>query len=418
MKISKIDEHKNKTSFKWTIPLNSAEKRCGLETWRFQDRMNGLGQYDVYIKPLKTKTARERDFGCWGPLIYVPTLMMSCIAGLGGVNYLMTQYLPNMMGGFIQIGASILGGVVFASGLTNLLMFKKYNDFSVQAATNRGDKKDEEGNPTPSGIITKEYVVKNDGNRYNPPVDFVREIQQLKQEKFKDFIKHYDTNDLFEPKNYARVLRNRPEGFGSEFFDYKIDDKGNTLLTAFFDITPEGEIYSSIVEYLHRCLNLDFNQKDGSEVSCIEKTLMSENKQALNLILNAKYTCEFNKPFGWIFDNQNTSIDKEEIHDPSTIPYSPELDDIYLHIQDKEFKKMVDDNIKWDFSNWIAVIQSHDVSKAEKLKQRFNSPLLNKGGNKQQLYNDINNALKNCHDLNFITYMQTNFLPQLMEENS
>ena len=72
---------------------------------------------------------------------------------------------------------------------------------------------------------------------------------------------------------------------------------------------------------------------------------------------------------------------------------------------------MVDDNIKWDFSNWIAVIKSNDVSKVEKLKKRFNSPLLNK----QQMYNDINKALSKCKDMNFITYMQTNFLKELLK---
>ena len=414
MRINNVDNNSNKTSFGWTIPLKNAEKKCGIKTWQFAEDMNGLGQYDVYIKPLKTKTTRERDLGCWGPLIYVPTLFLSGLAGLGGANYLLTNYLPNLTGGFIQIAGGILGGAVVAFATINSIMFKKYNDFSVQAATQRGEK-DEEGNPTPAGIITEEYIVKSDSNRYNPQVDFVKEIQELKQKRFKDFIRHYDTNDLFKPKNYARILQNKPKELKSaEFINYKIDKNGNTLLTAFFDVVPDNEIYPKIVEYLQRQQNLDFNQKDGNGISCIEKVLISENKDALNLILNSKYTMEYKKPFGWLINTPYEEVErlnKEPRHDPSAIPYSPELDDIYPNIQDKEFKKMVDDNIKWDFSNWIAIIQSHDVSKAEKLKKRFNSPLLNK----QQLYNDINKALSTCKDMNFITYMQTNFLPELQK---
>ena len=413
MRLNAVDNNSNKTSFGWVIPLNNAEKKCGLNTMRFLGEMDGLGQYDVYIKPLKTKTTRERDLGCCGPLIYVPTLFLSGLAGLGGANYLLTNYLPNLTGGFIQIAGGILGGAVVAFATISSIMFKKYNDFSVQAATRRGEK-DENGNPTPAGIITKEYTVKNSENRYNPNVHFVEEIQQLMVKKFNDFIKHYDTNDLFEPKNYARVLQNRPKELnGAEFFNYKIDDKGNTLLTAFFDVVPDNKIYPKIIEYLQRQQNLDFNQKDGNGISCIEKVLISENKDALKLILNSKYTMEYKRPFGWIINTPYEEVEileHEPTHNPAVIPYSPELDDIYPNIQDKEFKKMVDDNVKWDFSNWIAVIKSYDVSKAEKLKERFNSPLINK----KQLYKDINNALSSCKDMNFITYMQTNFLPELM----
>lgn len=412
MKTNKINN--NQPSFKWIIPLKNAEKKCGLETGRFMDRLNGLDEYDVYIKPLKTKTTRERDLGCIGPLVYPVIILASAFAGIGGCSYLFANFLPSLTGDFLQIGASILGGTGLAGGIINAVMFKKYNDFSIQAATQRGEK-DENGNPTPAGIITKEYTVKNSSNRYNPTVNFIREIQELKQKRFKDFIGHYDTNDLFKPQNYARILQNRPKELNdAEFFNYKIDNKGNTLLTAFFDVVPDNEIYPKIVEYLQRQQNLDFNQKDGNGISCIEKVLISENKDALNLILNSKYTMEFGRHFGWLLDTpykEFKRIEKEPRHNSSMIPYFPELDDIYPNIQDKEFKKMVDDNIKWDFSNWIAIIQSHDVSKAEKLKKRFNSPLLNK----QQLYNDINKALSTCKDMNFITYMQTNFLPELQK---
>jgi len=414
MRINNVDNNSNKTTFGWIIPLNNAEKKCGLKAWQFANDMNGIGQYDVYIKPLKSKTTRERDLGCLGPLIYPLIIFASAMAGLGGGSYLFANFLPNLTGGFLQIGASLLGALGLVGGIMNAVMFKRYNDFSVQAATQRGEK-DENGNPTPAGIITEEHIIKNDSNRYHPNVHFVNEIQLLMGKRFNDFIKHYDTNDLFEPKNYLRVLQNRPKELnGAEFFNYRIDDKGNTLTTAFFDVVPNDKEYPKIIEYLKRQKNLDFNKKDGNGISCIEKVLISENKDALNLILNSKYTMEYKRPFGWIIDTPYEEVErmeKEPRHDPSVIPYSPEIDDLYLNIQDESFKKMVDDNIKWDFSNWIAVIQSHDVSKAEKLKERFNSPLLNK----QQLYIDINKALSTCKDMNFITYMQTNFLPELQK---
>ena len=409
MKTNKIDN--NQPSFKWTIPVKNAKKKCGLETFRFSNRMNGFGQYDVYIKPLETKTTRYRDLGCMGILLYPLAISFSATAGTGIAGFVFNHFLPNLAGGFLQFGAGLLSSIPIAAGLIGAIMFQRVNDFSVQAATHRGETKDEDRNPTPAGIVTQEYVVKNDGNRYNPPVDFVSEIQRLKQEKFKNFIKHYDTNDLFISKNYARVLKNKPQGLGVDFFNYKIDDKGNTLTTAFFDLVPDKELYPKIIEYLQRQQNMDYNQKDGNGISCIEKVLISENKEALQLILNSKYTSEFGKPYCWYFDNPDAKLNDKKIHDPSKISYSPELDDIYLNIQDKEFKKMVDDNIKWDFSNWIAVIKSNDVSKVEKLKKRFNSPLLNK----QQMYNDINKALSKCKDMNFITYMQTNFLKELLK---
>ena len=409
MKINKVENNSNKTSFGWIIPLQNAEKQCGLKSYQFTTEMNGLGKYDVYIKPLKTKTTRERELGCWGPIMYALTLFLSTIAGIGGSNYLLSNFLPQLMGGLMQIGAGLLSSAVIGFSAISALFFKRYNDFSVQAATHKGETKDKDGNPTPAGIVTKEYKIKNGKNRYNTNVNFVWEIQELKQKRFNDFIKNYDTNDLFDAKNYAKILENRPKELnGAEFFNYKIDAKGNTLTTALFDLVPDKELYKVILGYMQRQQNIDYNQKDGNGISCLEKVLISENKEALNLILNAKYTHEFRKPDGWIFYHQG-DIDKEPIHNPKVIPYSPELDDIYLNIQDKEFKKMVDDNIKWDFSNWIAVIESYDVSKVEKLKKRFNSPLLDK----QQLYKDINHALSNCKDMNFITYMQTNFLPEL-----
>ena len=418
MKINKVDNKSDKTSFRWTIPLKNAEKKCGLDTYRFSTEMNGLGKYDVYIKPLKTKTTRERESGCWGPILYPCILFVSAMAGLGGTTYMLNNYLPSLTGGITQIVGGIIGGLVVAVSSLNAIMFKKYNDFSVQAATQRANEKDEDGNPMPAGIITKEYKVKNSENRYRPPVDFVREIQQLKEERFKDFIKHYDTNDLFDAKNYARVLQNRPRELdGADFFNYKIDEKGNTLTTAFFDVVPNDKEYPHIIKYLQRQHDLDFNQRDGNGISCIEKVLISENTEALNLILNSKYTSEFGKPYCWYFDNPDAFPDDEghrTLHNPSKITYSPELDDIYPNLQDKKFKKMVDDNIQWDFTNWIDVIKSHDVSKAEKLKKRFNSPLLNK----KQLFADINDALSTCKDMNFITYMQTNFLKELMGTNN
>ncbi len=410
MKINSVENNSNKTSFGWTIPLRNVEKRCGLDTFRFANNMNGLGQYDVYIKPLKTKTTRERDLGCWGPLIYMGIGAAGAVGTAFGVTELMNFAgnipIDSILRPLIAIPAIIAGGF----GSISAFMFKRYNDFSVQAATQRGES-DDYYNPTPAGIITKEYTIKNDANRYNPRVDFIKEITELKQQKFNDFIRHYDTNDLFQAKNFARVLANKPTELPiAEFLNYKIDDKGNTLMTAFFDVVPDDKHYPKMIEYLKRHSNLDFTQKDGNGISCIEKVLISENKDALELILNAKYTHEFRKPYCWFFEHNITECYDEGLYNPKKIPYSPELDDIYPNIQDKEFKKMVDDNIIWDFSNWIAVIQSHDVSKAEKLKQRFNSPLLNK----QQLYNDINKALSSCNDMNFITYMQTNFLKELL----
>ena len=97
-------------------------------------------------------------------------------------------------------------------------------------------------------------------------------------------------------------------------FEYKIDKMGNTMLTAFFDIPltdKNSKFYDEIINILSKEKRLDFDQKGYKGISILEKIMIAENEKALNLVSKTMFN------------------------------YTPELNDIYINMQNKEFKDKV-----------------------------------------------------------------------------
>ena len=161
-----------------------------------------------------------------------------------------------------------------------------------------------------------------DGNVKSRPCDGIISAANsniiIKEEKdFKEVLSYFDTDDLFDAKNYLKLLQKLKEKCPNDkhIFEHKIDNIGNTMLTQFFDVPltdKNSKTYDEILDILSKEKNLDFNQKGYMGISILEKIMLAENEKALDFA--SKYTM-FN--------------------------YTPELNDIYVNIQNKDFKEKV-----------------------------------------------------------------------------
>ena len=221
-------------------------------------------------------------------------------------------------------------------------------------------------------------------------VPLAKEVKEAENNAFNNKIKTYDTNDLFSTKNYLEALKKADIELlgGGDFFNRKIDEQGNTMLTQFFDVIPTKENQQEYVEILNILKNvkgINYNQKDGNGISCLEKIINSENTQVLPLIC------------GMEFD------------------YSPEVDILYNHIQDKNFKKRLDDaEIKFNFVDILKAVELTSFDTLKELRQQLQSPLCDR----KRLAMQIEKILTDKHDniRNQRDYYAQEYVHQYYEE--
>ena len=212
-------------------------------------------------------------------------------------------------------------------------------------------------------------------------------LQNKEENNFKEVLSYFDTDDLFDANNYLKLLKKLKEKcpYDKHLFEHKIDKMGNTMLTAFFDVplTDKNEkTYDEILDIFSKEPHLDFNQKGYMGVSILEKILISENLKALDFITKKQHM--FN--------------------------YTPELNDIYVNIQDEEFKKKVK-NLSFEYKDLTNALLNKSGKSIEKLMPYIEeSELLDR----LRIQSQVDFVLENrVNDGNFELYMAKNF-PQLM----
>ena len=187
--------------------------------------------------------------------------------------------------------------------------------------------------------------------------------------------KNIDADNLFTAQNYLEMLEENDVGKNqADFLHKKINDKGDTLLTQFFDIYPEEnpKAYSQIVKILKNVEGLDFNQKGALGVSCLEKIMNSENDKVLPLVKDF----EFN--------------------------YTPELEYAYKNIRNENLKKKIRKlNVK--FPEILEAVRLQSYEALYKLEGQLDSPLCNR----KQLAREINKVLKELNDPRYEGYFRS-----------
>lgn len=211
---------------------------------------------------------------------------------------------------------------------------------------------------------TNLHVIENpDGHLPN----LTKEVKEAEKRAFNSKIRTYDTDDLFSAEKYLEALKKADIEIlgGGAFFNRPIDKQGNTMLTQFFDVIPTEENqkeYGEILNILKNVKGINYNQKDGNGISCIEKIINSENIRVLPLIC------------GMEFD------------------YSPEIEILYNHIQDENFKKRLNNaDIKFKFVDILQAVKLDAYQALTSLKYQLNSPLCDR----HRLAEQIEKLLKN-----------------------
>ena len=121
------------------------------------------------------------------------------------------------------------------------------------------------------------------------------DIERQEMDIFSEIMSKYDDKTLFNIDDIYNILKDKrikknfKEG---NCFNLPIDNKGNTLLTKFFDIVPANgneKKYDAVINIMKTMPDINYNQKDSNGISILEKILNSENEKALLDLIKACY---------------------------------------------------------------------------------------------------------------------------------
>ena len=296
---------------------------------------------------------------------------------------------------FFSVGFGMVAGCLHAIADCIRLGYKRAPELNIQIGQNIGVKDNNFENSEILGHksdnnIALRFIEETRGFRIYPDSSVIQNtchnINIGEEEDFKKVLSNFDTDDLFNADNYLKLLKTLKEKcpHDKHLFEHKIDKMGNTMLTQFFDIPltdKNSETYDKIIDILSKEPNLDFNQKGYMGISILEKIMISENEKALDFA--KKYT---------IFD------------------YYPELNDIYVNIQDKNFKEKIK-NLNFKYSDLTRALQNKSGKAVERLMPYIEySRLLNR----TYIQIEVENVLyKMIKDNDFRVYFTNNY-PQLI----
>ena len=233
--------------------------------------------------------------------------------------------MPNLPLAVSHIGIGMLAGSLYGF-ISSLRQYnKKIPELNIQIGENIDINEKDVDNAKLKGhtsdIELSMRKVGIDGNIKVGPYDGAVgsaccDISIKEENDFSEVLSYFDTDDLFDAKNYLRLLKKLKEKCPNDkrIFEYKIDKMGNTMLTAFFDIPltdKNSKFYDEIIDILSKEKRLDFDQKGYKGISILEKIMIAENEKALNLVSKTMFN------------------------------YTPELNDIYINMQNKDFKAKV-----------------------------------------------------------------------------
>ncbi len=171
-------------------------------------------------------------------------------------------------------------------------------------------------------------------------------VSNQKKELDSTPMNHHEIVSKLNNDNISDDSINKSETFTSRVIDYIMAQ-------------AEPEEKKSIIQFLARRKNIDYNQKDKNDISILEKVINAEDKELLNLISQ------------------------------TTLNYYPELDYAYSNIQDKAFKKLVD-NINLRFQDVEEAIRLSSRAAMDKLLAQLQSPFF-KDNVKTRIRNLVDN---------------------------
>ena len=315
-------------------------------------------KYDVLVR------AGNRDvekYNPWYPMnTYFRTIGTSMLAGItGGIIGLLTGAATAGIFSFAPFVFIPAFGTLGLNFLYDRHKYKPVKEIVIQAGKGVDANEDYIRN-----CETNLHVIENpDGHLPN----LTKEVKEAEKRAFNSKIRTYNTDDLFSAEKYLEALKKADIEIlgGGAFFNRPIDKQGNTMLTQFFDVIPTEENqkeYGEILNILKNVKGINYNQKDGNGISCIEKIINSENIRVLPLIC------------GMEFD------------------YSPEIEILYNHIQDENFKKRLNNaDIKFKFVDILQAVKLDAYQALTSLKYQLNSPLCDR----HRLAEQIEKLLKN-----------------------
>ena len=314
-------------------------------------------KFEVLVKPSKNMTEISNERNLDIKYSYIPSLI-GAASFLGLMTYIGAATIGTVAG---TIGGGVLGfliGPMFALTIKNgefvtkegVLSDKKVSQILVQAGENF-----ENGKLT--GITSSIYELSR-------PKDNMPNIaSELSRKMYETKMKTIDPDNLFTAEKYLEMLENYTPM--AEHFNKKINDKGDTLLTQFFDVVPDDgkTLYNKIIDILKNIKGLDYNQKDSGNISCLEKIMNAENEEVLPLVQDF----EFN--------------------------YTPELEYTFANIKNKNFKNKVQKLII-NFNDILDAVKIKSDDALKKLENQLDSPLCNR----KKLAKDIEKTLKDMKD--------------------
>ena len=315
-------------------------------------------KYDVLVR------AGNRDVEKYDPWYPMNTIFRttgtSMLAGItGGIIGLLTGAATAGIFSFAPFVFIPAFGTLGLNFLYDRHKYKPVKEIVIQAGKGVDANEDYIRN-----CETNLHVIENpDGHLPN----LTKEVKEAEKRAFNSKIRTYNTDDLFSAEKYLEALKKADIEIlgGGAFFNRPIDKQGNTMLTQFFDVIPTEENqkeYGEILNILKNVKGINYNQKDGNGISCIEKIINSENIRVLPLIC------------GMEFD------------------YSPEIEILYNHIQDENFKKRLNNaDIKFKFVDILQAVKLDAYQALTSLKYQLNSPLCDR----HRLAEQIEKLLKN-----------------------
>ena len=337
-------------------------------------------KYDVLIKAGKGERYKDDP---WYPLNTYYRTIATCMGTgiIAGVTTMLATDVTALGVGWYTALCSIPTFAVFCLNmLYDKHKLKPVKEIVIQAG---------------KGVDANEDYIKNCETRKHivdhtyADIPLAKEVKDAETAAFNRKIKTYDTDDLFSARKYLEALKKADIEIlgGGDFFNRPIDKQGNTMLTQFFDVIPteeNKEEYKEILNILARVKGINYNQKDGNGISCIEKIINSENQQVLALI------------FGQEFD------------------YSPEIEILYNHIQDEDFKYWFDNtNLKFNFNDILQAVELKSYHALTELHSQLNSPLCDR----RRLAKQIKELLRKNADSTESEYIQRYFSEYVNPQN-
>jgi len=269
-------------------------------------------------------------------------------------KYLPTAYLIGTIWAAPHIGEcmtalgitnpeTIIGVCAGMFGLAVLSVIKivtqRINEINVQGAS-KVEKYDAEtfnaiyyDEMKPSGAQSHVYTVRRspEGIIDNIP-NITNEVQNKENQYFYwSVVSDAKLDDMFTPSKYLKELqkmqKSAKEFYIEDVFKFPINNGGDTLLTAFFDVAipektdeKEMEAYYKILQEIAKTDKSNFDQRDSHGITILEKIMNSENEFVLPLLKGCKFS------------------------------YSPFLKYAYDNIQNKTFKQQLKQSIDFNFN--------------------------------------------------------------------